>query len=109
MNSILLRDVIAEMDRIDGNGKPVPFSAKFVTADRKRRTGGEIISVENAVKCIGKRKGEVVYDGRTDQNRIRRDPHHYENATRNIMLENSVIRKLHIRLILEFNGKKVLY
>jgi hypothetical protein len=108
MNYILLRDALSEIDRVDHNGNPVPFSLRFVTADRKRDTGGEIIAVKNAVKCVGKKNGEVVFLGK-EITAPRRNAHHWENSTRNIALENGGIRKIHIRLIIEFNGQKVIY
>jgi hypothetical protein len=38
-----------------------------------------------------------------------KDPHHWSNSTRNVLLPNGQKRKLHIRLIIEFNNKKVCY
>lgn len=108
MNHILLRDALHEMDQVSSSGIPVPFSLKFVTADRKRKTGGEIIEVKDAIKCIGKKNGMVIYDGNT-LSRKEKAPSHYENATRNIALPNGSIRKIHIRLIIEFNAQKVIY
>lgn len=108
MNYILLKDALREIDRVDESKNPIPFACRFVTADRKRNTGGEIITVVNAVKCVGKKDGEIVFLGR-ETAAPRRNPNHYENATRNIALQNGAIRKMHIRLIIEFNGQKVIY
>ena len=101
------------MDRLDGSGKPATFNMKFVTADRKRNTGGEIIEVKGACKCVGKRDGEVVFDKRIADSSgdvgISRNPHHWINSTHNLLLKNKEIRTIHIRLIIEFNGKKVCF
>lgn len=78
---ILLRDVLQQMQE----GKP--FSITFCTADRGRGTGGEIITLEGVVQCG------------VD----------YPNSGRLVKLPNGHIRRMHIRLILRFNGKKVIW
>ena len=47
MNSSFIRlwDVLEIMDFIDGQGKPVRFQLKYVTANRSEKTGGEIIEL----------------------------------------------------------------
>lgn len=112
---IRLSEVLDQMEQLDEAGMPVKFQIKFVTADRKRGTGGEIIEIKDGRKCVGKRKGKVVFDMRKTVStvstapRIPRDPHHWVNSTRNIILPNGLIRTVHIRLIIEFNGKKVCF
>lgn len=106
MSFILLKEVLNEIDRTDEQGHPVSFNMKFVTADRKRRTGGEIIEANNVHKCITIRNNKVVYDSRPH---VSRNPHHFTNATRNIIFPNGQIRKVHIRLIIEFNNQRVLW
>lgn len=110
MGNILYKEMIREMDQADHNGKPVVFSLKFVTADKVRRTGGEIIEVTKAQKCVGKRSDGVLYanpgNGAVKQTK---NPNHEQNATRNIYLVDSGhVRKVHTRLIIEFNNKKVI-
>jgi hypothetical protein len=108
---IRLSEVLDHMDMLDGDGNPVAFDIKFVTADEKRNTGGQIISLQGVKKCVGKRDGKVIYDTRpkNELNVVTKNPHHWEHATRNLILPNGQIRKCHIRLIIEFNGKKVCY
>jgi hypothetical protein len=109
---IRLSNVLEQMDQLDGNEKPVKFDIKFVTADRIRKTGGEIIEIKQGCKCVGKKNGKVVFDTRkasTDIPKIPKDPNHWVNSTRNILLPNGLIRKVHIRLIIEFNGQKVCF
>ncbi|MDP1624104.1 MAG: hypothetical protein Q8M08_17410 [Bacteroidales bacterium] len=114
MNStyIQLSAALDLMDQLDGEGKPVNFHVKFVTADRIRRSGGEIIEIQSGRKCVGKRSGKTVFDSRkkADENpSISRQPNHWVNSTRNILLPNGGIRKVHIRLIIEFNNQKVFF
>ena len=115
MNSTFIRlwDVLELMDSLDGQGKPVRFQLKFVTANRLEKTGGEIIELKDACKCSVKTtKGKEIFPAKkaiAADDRITKDPNHWVNSTRNILLPNGQKRKLHIRLIIEFNNKKVCY
>jgi len=85
-----------------------PFDITFVTADMQRKTGGVIKIYQNCT--LSQKSGGKQRNGK-GKNWIvpPKAPHHYENATRNIRLPNGDIRKIHIRLITEFNGFKVVY
>jgi hypothetical protein len=115
MNSafIQLSNVLDLMDQVGEDGNPVRFQIRFVTADRTRRTGGEIIEIIDGMKCSpGKRDGAPVLDTRLPgkpTERSAHDPNHWRNSTRNILLPNGGIRKVHIRLIIEFNNQKVYF
>jgi hypothetical protein len=114
MNStyIQLSKALDLMDLLDDDGKPLKFHLKFVTADRIRRTGGEIIEIQSGKKCVSNRNGKTVFDTRqkVDENPSNsRQPNHWVNSTRNIILPNGGIRKVHIRLIIEFNNQKVFF
>ena len=112
-NFIRLWDVLEIMDSFDGLGKPVRFQLKFVTANRSEKTGGEIIEMKDACKCsVRTKKGKEIFAAKKNfpaDERITKDPNHWVNSTRNILLPNGQKRKLHIRLIIEFNNKKVCY
>ena len=115
MNSTFIRlwDVLELMDSLDGQGKPVRFQLKFVTANRLEKTGGEIIELKDACKCsVRTKKGKEIFAAKKNlpaDNRITKDPNHWVNSTRNILLPNGQKRNLHIRLIIEFNNKIVCY
>ncbi len=64
-----------------------PFSAVFCKADRARGTGGEVVTVEQAV--------QIGVD--------------YKHSQRLIRLPNEQVRTMHIRLIMYFNAKKVIW
>lgn len=100
---IKLIDALNLMDDFDRNGNPVPFQIKFFTME------GEPIIIEQGVKCIGKKNGQVVFDKPNTTKKAKKNPDHFKNATRNIQLPNGQIRKCKIRLITEFNHKKVVY
>jgi len=110
---IRLWDVLEIMDSVDVDGKPVMFQVKYVTANRTTKKGGDIIELKDACKCsIRTKKGEEVFPQRKNfpvTEKTSKDPRHWDHATRNILLPNGQKRKLHIRLIIEFDHKKVCY
>jgi hypothetical protein len=109
---IRLGECLEQMEQLDEFGKPKKFQMRFVTANRNLGTGGEIIEIEDGRKCVGKRNGSVVHDTRkayAEVPALSKDPHHWINSTRNILLPNGQIRKVHIRLIIEFNHQKVCF
>jgi len=115
MNSTFIRlwDVLELIDSLDGQGKPIRFQLKFVTANRLEKTGGEIIELKDACKCsVRTHWGKEIFPTKkvfAANDRVTKDPNHWVNSTRNILLPNGQKRKLHIRLIIEFNNKKVCY
>ena len=100
---IKLIDALTLMDDFDRNGNPVPFQIKFFTME------GELIEIPQGVKCIGKKNDQVVFDKQGSSTKVKKNPNHIKNSTRNILLPNGQIRKCKIRLITQFNNKKVVY
>ena len=111
-----------------------PFDLVWITADRQRQRGGEILTAKRARQVI-KRKTES--GGLSTARRSRRvhggsgmtgvdaargerktkiqippptsakNPNHYAHGTRNIRLATNKVRKVHIQLIDSINGQKV--
>lgn len=130
MKVIPYAQMISEMDRLDENQRPVPFSLVFATADRRRRTGGQVhlvgaptpflkdlarkipestVTESQARKFTAIRGGKEVVDKRPRPASTPKDPRHRKNNTRNIqVISSGEIRKVHTRLILYFNEKKVI-
>lgn len=86
------------------------FSLTVVTANTKKGTGGELVSFPSAT-CTGynvkdgtKLTASVMKKATSEEKR----PNHSEHFTRNILLPDMRVRKIHIDLITRFNGKKVL-
>jgi hypothetical protein len=102
--TITLQKVLETIDSGDS------FSIAFVTTDLKRNTGGEFISIERCRKhdFLTREEKAKIAKASPQTNMLHRNPHHYENSTRNIVMPNGEIRKCHIRLIRKFNGKTVL-
>ncbi|UZR95937.1 hypothetical protein [Chondrinema litorale] len=105
MNLITLKKVLKEMERVDEKKRPVPFSICFVTADRIRKTGGKVIELPQVT--LTKYDKDLPRYARNSPGK--RKANHWHNATRNILLPNGQIRKLHIRLIVRFNQQTVIY
>ncbi len=102
-DSILFKDMITYID----SGQP--FALSFITFDKKRDKGGELINVKSAVKFMSKPlQQKAITAAQPEFVMVSKNPKHFENATRNIKLQNGSIRKVHIRLIRLFNNKKVM-
>ncbi len=92
----------------------LPFDITYVTADVKKGTGGKLVSIRKCTKTgykakdgtkltaatLRKLKGESII---ADKN-----PNHFGNFTRNIVIPGQEVRTVHIDLITRFNGKKIL-
>jgi hypothetical protein len=106
MGTILRHEVMQAIDTGD------PFDLVFITADRRRGTGGAIKSVTNWVKITAAPPKDMKRPrfGQSNTSRAK-NPNHYEHKTINIHnpanpRDNPT--KVHWRLIQFFNGKRVL-
>lgn len=103
---ISLTEVLTEMD-----STAEPFSITFCTADRQRGTGGEVVTLEGCVQTGApeKVKGAKPASALATAPAVGKGkPCHRANQTRNVtILSSGKTRKVHIRLIMEFNGQKV--
>lgn len=92
------------------------FTITWVTADRKRETGGQILHLINAVLVqrdpkTKKKKDFVSAATVADEDYLsgKKNPRHFENDTINLMKRGTQqIRKAHVMLITVFNGKPVI-
>ena len=102
--TITLQDAISIMDT------GTTFSLAFVTCDQKKQTGGEWIEIHNARKQPFSTARELRAAGKKvpKAKQLSKNPNHYENSTRNIILENGGMRKVHLQLITHFNNMEVL-
>ena len=84
---------------------------EFITADRRRGTGGKLIRVENYVKHTSKPVVDNKPADPANGSKTAKKPDHYRHATINIVNpgnKSQHITKVHVPLIQIFNGKKVL-
>jgi hypothetical protein len=103
-NSVRLSEVLRQME--EGKER---FTIRFVTCDRTRQTGGKIEEWHHCQLSRRRQAGaEQPRAPRPAEESAGRLPAHYQNATRNLVQGNSSqVRKIHIWLILEFNGQQV--
>lgn len=99
-----------------------PFSLRYVKLNEQKGTGGEVVAISGQL-LSGKGTGQqlaaapdpvpVLTGAPTDVEELeawlRRNPNHYDNMTRNLVSTvNGHYTKVHIYLITEFEGKKVI-
>lgn len=89
-----------------------PFDLVWITADRKRGTGGKIMRVEDWTKVKGSDSAETLPGQFLQSNPvIRRNPNHFLHKTFNICNPRNPgerPKKVHWRLMIFFNGKRIL-
>lgn len=110
---IQLKQVLAEMA-----SATEPFSLRFVKLNEQKGTGGEVVAISGQL-LSGKGPDQQLAAapalcGKPDDVEeleawLRRNPNHFDNMTRNLVSTiNGHYTKVHIYLITEFNGKKVI-
>lgn len=98
MEMIRIAEMLTIMNTWEKRGERVPFSITWVKCDEKQGTGGEKITLDQAVLV-----------GNAHSKSEKRNPNHFENYTRNIRAyEGDRIMKIHIPLVTRFNGKQVI-
>lgn len=108
---IFLRQVLELMKKTDDQGRAVPFDIEFRTFNSNNKTGGALKKYKGARLLIAKKKQAVFnpMEHEYRQFRVRKNPNHWDNRTRNIETPSGQVRKLKILYIDTFNGKKVVY
>jgi len=89
-----------------------PFDLVFVTADRRRGTGGELISVTQWTKMDSDAPIEILPGRyRKKARAMIKNPNHWANKTFNIWSPINKLNhphKVHFRLMQFFNGKRII-
>ena len=47
-NQIFLKEVLKEMKKLDSKKNPIPFSISFRTYNQQNKSGGRLVSYDNA-------------------------------------------------------------
>jgi hypothetical protein len=102
-NQIFLKEVLKEMKKLDSKKNPIPFSISFRTYNQQNKSGGRLVSYDNATLMQAPPEPGAV---RLTQNVDFKNPNHWENHTRNIKT-NFGIKKINIFFITKFNGLEV--
>ena len=99
MDKVFLKDVLAEMRKLDERKKPIPFSITVRTYNKQNGFGGKLLIYHNAT-LMQQPKSKKDFE---------KNPNHWDNKTRNIKLADGSIKKIIILFIVAFNGKEVVY
>lgn len=101
---IFLRQALKLIDELE------VFDIEIRTFNKFNKSGGSYRIYKNAkkVKSDDKKSSNVSLDFYRKA-RERKNPNHWENATRNIELPNGQIKKIKIRYIIKLNGIEVIY
>jgi hypothetical protein len=98
---------LAEYAKLYDSG--APHALKWVQLDRKRGTGGAIEFEQTVCKCSVAETDDSILKFNKIDPATKKNPSHWENKTRNIYIpHNRRIKKIHIYLILEVDGKTML-
>lgn len=111
-NMIYLKEVIAQMEQLDSLGKRISFDLEVRTFNAHNKFGGGYRAYTNAKLLVGEKlKGKqfISESHFYRKYRVRKNPSHFDNYTRNIELENGMILKIKLRYIIKFNNKQVIY
>jgi hypothetical protein len=107
---IQLKEVLHQLEHPsrDRQGQPVPVQVEFVTCDERNGTGGELISLDGVV--LAKVVTKLPKAGRPKSEFFGKRANQWHNGTRNFYIVSSKqVRKVHIRLITQFNYETVVY
>jgi len=104
---LTIKEVLELMEQTDRRGKYLPFSITYITYNSQHHTGGDVLRWDKAVLANMNVSGSRVVYERTPRS-VKKNPNHWKNSTRNIHpLDTLEHRKVHIWLIMEFNGMEV--
>lgn len=93
-----------------------PCDLVHFTADDRKQTGG-VRKVRLGVICTSTGRKGKNHSAKTGENiplpseeqaKSKKNPNHFANATRNILLKSGQTRTVHLFLITQFNGLKVI-
>ena len=110
--TIYINEVQEIMRTPNEEGRAVKFDITVRTLNKNSKTGGKLNTYENA-KLVMKEKpldplAHLKFKP-SEKKKVKKNPQHFPNKTRNIRLESGEIKKIHYNYIITFNGKKVIY
>ena len=110
METIFLKDVLEQMELKDSEGYAVPFDIELREFSNQNKTGGKYKIYNDARLLITKPKHKHNFHRNQSihfEEKVKKNPNHSENHTRNIELANGEIKTINRHFIIKFNGKKV--
>lgn len=115
--TIYLTEVLKIMRTPNEEGRAIKFDISVRSLNKNSKTGGKLKFYKDA-KLVMKEKPldkNSIYalknfkPSEKKEDTFRKNPQHFQNKTRNIRLENSEIKKIHINHIITFNDLNVIY
>lgn len=111
--TIFLKEVLEQMELKTAAGFAISFDIEVREFSAQSETGGKYKVYNDARLLISKPR---TFKGKKNslqklffEDKKVKNPSHFSNHTRNIELANGEIKKINIRFIIKFNGKKVIY
>lgn len=112
-NEIFLTDVLDQMELRDADGFAVAFDIEVREFSQQNKTGGKYRVYNDARLLIAKpshkKHKKSLFEKVMVEAKASKNPNHFYNHTRNLELSNGEKKKINIRFIIKFNGKKVIY
>lgn len=111
------------MEKRDNYGNPMPFSIVFITCNRNKGTGGEVIALGNCIKHallnIKPSKNARPFTSLPAPT-VKSKVNHHKNQTTNLAVMSvneltgkpvftGTIQQVHYRLINQVNGKEIIW
>lgn len=126
VDTILLSEARTLMEARNAHGYAKPFSIGFSTYNRKTDEGGDFVEYEFAmlldnVNPLAKNspKKNLQIEREIEKGLTPRNPNHWNNQTKNLailtkneqgeLIRTGSIHKIHLRNILTFNGKEIIW
>ena len=119
MNTIKYSEMRSIIERRNLDQRPVPFNCVVVLANRDKKSGGNFVKIEFAVKYsnLKRIKKNTIKSITTELQRFK-DPNHWTQQTTNLailardeqtgkLMHTGEIFKIHYRSIIIFNEKEV--
>lgn len=106
---IFLKEALSLMNLRDKENKPFPFDIAYRTFNQQTKKGGKLMKLKG-VKLLPEadKRNQDFSLHKIFDNRLSKNPNHFQNRTRNIELPNGSIKTVRIDFITEINGKSVL-
>ena len=105
---ITLDEALRQMRQINEQGALIPFSFEYVSYDKQKNDGGEIVQLNGCV--LSKLARDKKYRSQKLYRERKESAWHWSNDTAAVLiLSSGEIRRFHISLITKFNNKIVVW
>ncbi len=103
-----LKEALQIIHRKDKDGRSMPFSITFRTYQRNSKTGGTLKHYPMAKLLAADPTNQPNLKKRSLP-KEKKNPHHWQNRTRNLELPDGKKRKINILFIIKINNEQVTY